>query len=230
MKIIALKHFYSLSRSWMYYSAALCFLLGVYGLSMGFWGVPPDYQQGEAFRIIYLHVPAAFLSLGIYVFIGIQSMIFLIWRIKLCDLLAANSVGIGATFTLIVLITGALWGKPMWGSGWVWDARLSSELILFFLYIGLSGLRQAIPSRMPAAQASAILSVIGLVDIPIIHFSVQWWATLHQGPSLSQFSKPTIDPMMLYPLIAMIFSFFFFYVSLLIFKTRISIAEEKALL
>ena len=227
MKIIALKHFYRFSRSWMYYSAGLCVLLGFYGLLMGFWGVPADYQQGEAFRIIYLHVPAAFLSLGIYVFIGIQSILFLIWRIKLCDLLAANSVGIGASFTLIALITGALWGKPMWGTAWVWDARLCSVLILFFLYLGLSGIRSAIPSAVRAAQACAILSVIGLADIPIIHFSVQWWATLHQGPTLSQFSKPSIDPIMLYPLIAMIFAFLFFYISLLIFKTRIHIVERE---
>jgi heme exporter protein C len=147
------------------------------------------------------------MSLLIYTIIGLQSLVFLIWRIKLSDMVAAASCSIGATFTLIALVTGALWGKPMWGTWWVWDARLTSELILLFLYMGYGGLREAIPNPQKAAKLSAILAVVGLVDIPIIHFSVEWFNTLHQGATLSKFAKPSIAPSMLYPLMVMCVGF-----------------------
>jgi heme exporter protein C len=198
-----------------------------YGLMGAFFLAPSDYQQGEAFRIMYVHVPSSFMSLLIYTIIGLQSLVFLIWRIKLSDMVAAASCSIGATFTLIALVTGALWGKPMWGTWWVWDARLTSELILLFLYMGYGGLREAIPNPQKAAKLSAILAVVGLVDIPIIHFSVEWFNTLHQGATLSKFAKPSIAPSMLYPLMVMCVGFFLFYLCVLLLRVRTLIVSKE---
>lgn len=176
----------------------------LYGGVAGLYLAPADYQQGDAFRIIYVHVPCAILSLGLYMGMAIASFIYLVWRIKVADIVAYSMAPIGAFFTVSALVTGALWGKPMWGTWWIWDARLTSELILLFLYVGYIGLYQAIPSRKMAAKLAAILAVVGAIDIPIIHYSVYWWNTLHQGATLFRWGRPTIDLTMLYPLIAMI--------------------------
>lgn len=223
---IALKYFFITAGRLLPWVTVLCVGCVAYGLIGGLWLAPPDYQQGEAFRIIYVHVPSSFMSLFIYCLMGIQSLIFLIWHIKLSDTIAVASCSIGITFTLIALITGALWGKPMWGTWWVWDARLTSELILLFLYMGYRGLREAIPNPQKAAKLSAILALVGLVDIPIIHFSVEWFNTLHQGATLSKFSKPSIAPEMLYPLLAMCLGFFFFYLFILLLRVRILIMRR----
>jgi heme exporter protein C len=214
------KYFYRFSEKILPLLWVLCLALLTYGLIGGLYLAPPDYQQKEAYRILYVHVPAAFLSLGIYSFLFLQSVIFLIWRIKIADVLAASSAGIGASFTLIALVTGAIWGKPMWGTYWVWDARLTSELILLFLYFGYIGLRSAVTDVNKAAKLSGILAIIGMVDIPIVHFSVNWWNTLHQGPSLSKFEKPDIAPEMLFPLIAMILCFSVFYLIILMMRSQ----------
>lgn len=224
---IALKYFFVTAGQLLPWVVVLCGGCIAYGLIGGLFLSPADYQQGEAFRIIYVHVPSSFMSLFIYTLIGVQSLIFLIWRIKLSDIIASASCSIGATFTLIALITGALWGKPMWGTWWVWDARLTSELILLFLYAGYGGLRQAIPDPKKAAKLSAILAVVGLVDIPIIHFSVEWFNTLHQGATLSAFSKPSIAAEMLYPLLAMCLGFFLFYASILLLRVRTLIIRRS---
>lgn len=228
--MITLKQVYRLAHYAIPSFGFLALITVGFGLYSGLYCAPADYQQGDAFRIMYVHVPAAFLSLGIYSFMGLNAFIFLVWRIKLADMLAASSASIGATYTVIALITGALWGKPMWGTWWIWDARLSSELILLFLYLGYGALRGAIPGADRAAKASAILAIIGLVDIPIIHFSVQWWATLHQGPSLASFSKPSIAFSMLYPLMLMILAFVFFYLTVLCIKVRtlITLREKNS--
>lgn len=176
----------------------------VYGVVAGLWFAPTDYQQGDAFRIIYVHVPCAMLSLGLYVWMAACSFVYLVWRVKVADMIAYSIAPIGAFFTFAALLTGSLWGKPMWGTWWIWDARLTSELILLFLYLGYLGLYQAIPSHKMAAKLGAILAVVGVLDIPIIHYSVYWWNTLHQGATIARFDKPAIDPSMLYPLLAMI--------------------------
>jgi heme exporter protein C len=199
----------------------------LYGVIGGLFLAPPDYQQGDGFRIIYVHVPAAFLSLAIYSIIFFSSVIFLIWYVKLADIIAKTSVSLGATFTLIALLTGAIWGKPMWGTWWIWDARLTSELILLFLYLGLMGLRGAIRDPRRASYACAILSIIGMVDIPIVHFSVEWWATLHQGATLAKLAKPSIDNEMLFPLLAMIVAFGLFYGIILCLRVRMEILKRE---
>jgi heme exporter protein C len=168
------------------------------------WGLafaPTDYQQGDSFRIIYVHVPASILSMGAYAAMACAAFVALVWQVKLSELfiIAAAPVGIG--FTLIALFTGAAWGKPMWGAWWVWDARLTSELILLFLYIGIISLYNAFEDKATAGKAASILTLVGSVNLPIIHYSVEWWNTLHQGATISKFEKPSMDPSMLWPLL-----------------------------
>jgi heme exporter protein C len=211
IKFITSKSFYHFSKQlfpWLLAIASGFFLYGIVG---GLILAPEDYQQGNGFRILYVHVPSAFLSLLIYSFMVFNAVISLVWRIKLSDVLIRASAPLGAWFTLITLITGSLWGKPMWGTFWIWDARLTSELILFFLYIGLIALQSSIEDTDQAARAGALLLIIGFVDIPIIHYSVYWWHTLHQGASLTLTAKPKIDGSMLYPLLAMIMAYVFYF-------------------
>lgn len=179
-------------KLWPYLFISLIITLGT-GLVWGLFFAPSDYQQGDAFRIIYVHVPSAFLSLMVYMFMAISAAVFLIWRIKIADMIAKASAPVGALFTFLALITGSIWGKPMWGTWWIWDARLTSELILLFLFFGYMALRDALPPKV-GALASSYLAIIGIINIPIIHFSVTWWNTLHQGPTLSRLAKPAIDP------------------------------------
>jgi heme exporter protein C len=174
-------------------------------LALGLWGglfaVPADYKQGENFRILYLHVPAAWMSLFIYVVMAVQALIALVWRIKACEILAMACAPVGAAFTLITLLTGAIWGKPTWGTWWTWDPRLTSELVLLFLYIGVMGLNAAIEDRRAAARAAAYLALIGLVNVPIVHFAVEWWNTLHQGTTIRLVGPSKMDSSMLWPLL-----------------------------
>jgi len=180
-------------------------LLGVaYGMVGGLYLSPPDYQQGDCFRIIYIHVPFAILSVFLYSTMGILSLIFLVWRIKIADMLAYSIAPIGALFAFLALVTGSIWGKPMWGTWWIWDARLTSELILLFLYLGYIALYKALLSNKQPKIAPAVLAVVGLVDLPIIHYSVYWWNTLHQGATITKFAKPSMDSSMLYPLLGML--------------------------
>ena len=197
-----------------------CVMFLLIGLVWGLYLAPLDYQQQAAVKIMYVHVPSAFLALLIYSFIGINSIIYLIWRIKLVDIMAAVSAPIGAGFAVLALLTGAIWGKPMWGTWWIWDARLTSTLILLFIYLGYIGIRNAIYNLKLAAKCAAIFGMLGLVDLPIIHYSVTWWNTLHQGASLAKFAKPDIDSSMLYPLLAMLIAFVLLYCYLLLVYTR----------
>ena len=174
-------------------TAATLILLGV-GLYLSFFVAPPDYQQGETVRIMFIHVPAAWLAMFGYMLIAVSALGTLIWRHPLADVAAKAAAPIGATFTFVALVTGSLWGKPMWGTYWVWDARLTSVLVLFLLYLGLIALWQSIEEPGRAGRAAAILALVGAVNIPIIKFSVDWWNTLHQPASVIRIGGPTIDP------------------------------------
>jgi len=168
------------------------------------WGLcysPSDYQQGDSVRIMYIHVPAAFLSLSIYAFMASCALVTLVWRIKIAGLLLKSAALVGLVMTLLALVTGSLWGKPTWGAWWVWDARLTGELILLFIYAGLLALDNTLGENPASDKIVAIICWIGLLDLPIIHYSVQWWNTLHQGSSLLVMAKPKIHASMLYPLL-----------------------------
>ncbi|MGE3919619.1 MAG: heme ABC transporter permease [Gammaproteobacteria bacterium] len=221
------KYFYQFTG----YCIPICavFFLGllVYGLVGALFLAPADYQQGDAFRIIYVHVPAAFLSLMIYLIMSIAAIFAYVWRIKLADLVLKVSVPIGAWFTLLALLTGAIWGKPMWGTWWVWDARLTSELILLFIYLGIIGLQSAITDKALAIRAVRLFVLVGVVNIPIIHYSVYWWNTLHQGSTLNLLKPSLIASSMLYPLLAMIGAFIVYYFLLLCIRMRHEIIRSE---
>ena len=195
----------------------LLLLAGLYG---GLVLAPPDYQQGESYRIIFVHVPAAWMSLFIYMVMAFCGVVILVWRMKLAEVVLISSAAIGASFTFLALATGSLWGKPMWGTWWVWDARLTSELILLFLYLGVIGLHGAIEDKRIASRAVAILAIVGVVNIPIIHYSVEWWNSLHQGPTVTKFDKPSIHWSMLLPLLLMALAFQVYYVLALFQRCR----------
>ena len=188
---------------------------------------PADYQQGDSFRIIYIHVPSAGMSLFVYLIMAFSGTVSLIWRIKITDIIARASAPIGASFTFIALATGAIWGKPMGGTYWVWDARLTSELILLFLYLGYIALQSAFDDKRIAARAGAILALIGDINITIIHYSVEWWSTLHQGPTISKFDKPSIHLTMLIPLLLMVVAFKTFYITTLLIRARSEILDYE---
>ncbi len=183
---------------WLAIPAIVLTLAGAYG---GLVRAPADYQQGEAFRIIYVHAPSAWLSLMAYTVMAAAAAVGLIWRMKLAHALAAATAPIGASFTLLCLATGSLWGRPMWGTWWVWDARLTSQLILFFLYLGYMALHSAYDDTQRADRAAGLLAVVGIVNVPIIHFSVYWWNTLHQGSTVLRADGPAMPPSMLVPLL-----------------------------
>jgi len=221
------KHFYHLSvllTPWFAWATVVLMIIGLYG---GLVFAPADYQQGESFRIIYIHVPSAWMSLFVYVLMAVFGGIGLIWHVKLADVLAKSCAPLGLSFTFLALATGSIWGKPMWGTWWVWDARLTSELILLFLYLGYMALQSAFDDRRVAARASAILALVGVVNIPIIHYSVEWWSTLHQGPTVSKFDAPSIHVDMLIPLLIMALAFKTYFASVLLLRARSEILEYE---
>jgi len=220
-------HFYRIAGKWipwLNWVFAVLVLAGLYG---GLILAPPDYQQGESYRIIFIHVPAAWMSLFIYVAMAVCGAVIIVWRMKLAEVVLISSAPIGASFTFLALITGSLWGKPMWGTYWVWDARLTSELILLFLYLGVIGLHNAIEDRRTAARAVAILALVGVVNIPIIHYSVEWWHSLHQGPTVTKFDKPSIHWSMLLPLLLMALAFQVYYVLALFHRCRAELLRRE---
>ena len=220
-------YFYRIAGRLVPWLGGACLLLMLYGLWGGLVMAPPDYQQGESFRIIYVHVPSAWMSMFVYVVMAVSGGIALIWRMKLAEVVAAASAPIGASFTFIALVSGSLWGKPMWGTYWVWDARLTSELILLFLYLGVIGLNAAIPDRRKAARASGVLALVGVVNIPIIHFSVEWWNTLHQGPTITKIGAPSIHLSMLIPLLVMALAFKLFYLTVVLLRARCELLDRE---
>ena len=183
---------------------AIFALLTLTGLYLGLVVAPTDYQQGESYRIIYIHVPTAWMSMLIYVLMAIAATVGLIWRIKVADAIASASAPIGAAFTFIALVTGSLWGKPMWGTWWVWDARLTSMLILFIFYIAYISVWKFVDNYEKANRVSSIIAIIGSLNLPVIKYSVDWWNTLHQSSSITLTSAPTIHYTMLIPLIIML--------------------------
>lgn len=195
------KAFYSLSGRLIPWLSAGAGLLLLVGLLWGLVFAPPDYQQGDAFRIIYVHVPCAFLSMSLYAMMGFLALLLLVWRIKLAGMMLSVVAQTGACMAFLALVTGSIWGKPMWGTWWVWDARLTSELILLFLYAAILATGHSGRNPEQGDKMMAILALVGLVDLPIIHYSVYWWNTLHQGATLTVLSKPKIDASMLYPLL-----------------------------
>jgi heme exporter protein C len=209
---------------WFGWSAALCIVAGTYG---GLVLAPADYQQGDDFRIIYVHAPTAWMSLMVYTTMAISAAVGLIWRIKVSHAVAAACAPIGASFTLVALVTGSLWGYRMWGTYWEWDPRLTSELILFFLYLGYMGLRSSIDDTQRADRASAVLAVVGVVNVPIIHFSVMWWNSLHQAPSVMQLAAPTMPASMLVPLLLMLLGFTLMFAALLLVRLRGEILSRE---
>lgn len=202
---------------WFAWPAAALIVAALYG---GLVLAPPDYQQGEGFRIIYVHAPSAWMSLMVYTTMAVAAAVGLIWRIKVAHGVAASCAPIGASFTVAALVTGMLWGRPMWGTYWQWDPRLTSELVLLFLYVGYMGLRSSIEDPQRADRASALLAIVGIVNVPIIHYSVEWWNSLHQAPSVMKFGKPTIPPSMLVPLLMMLLGFTLYFVAVLLTRLR----------
>ena len=182
--------------------AAAAALLGV-GLFAAFFLVPPDYQQGETVRIMYIHVPAAWLGMFAYIVMTSASLGVLVWRHPLADAAQKTAAPLGAAFTFVCLVTGSLWGKPMWGTYWVWDARLTSYLVLFLLYLGIIAIRQTMDDSPRGARIASIMTLVGLIDIPIIKYSVDWWNTLHQPASVFRAGGSTISGSMLWPLLVM---------------------------
>lgn len=220
--------FYRISTKMMPWFTVFFLVSLVYGLYGGLYAAPTDYQQGDSFRIIYIHVPAAWMSMFVYMVMAFAGAVGLIWRIKLADVVLISSAPIGAAFTFLALVTGSIWGKPMWGTWWVWDARLTAELILLFLYFGVIALYNAIEDKRTASRAVAILVLVGVVNIPIIHYSVEWWATLHQGPTVTKFDKPSIHIDMLIPLLVMALSFKLYYVIALISRAKNEVLRRES--
>jgi heme exporter protein C len=209
---------------WFGWCAALLIVGGLYG---GLVLAPPDYQQGDDFRIIYVHAPSAWMSLMVYSTLAISAGVGLIWRIKVSHAVAAACAPIGASFTFVALVTGSLWGYRMWGTYWEWDPRLTSELILLFLYLGYMGLRSAMDDTQRADRASAVLAVVGIVNVPIIHYSVLWWNSLHQAPSVMKFAKSEMPASMLIPLLMMFLGFTIMFAALLLVRLRAEILSRE---
>ncbi len=209
---------------WFSWGAGILLLTGLVG---GLIYAPADYQQGESFRIIYVHVPAAWMSMFTYVVMAMAGAVTLIWRMKLADAVARASAPLGASFTALALITGSLWGKPMWGTYWVWDGRLTSYLILLFLYLGYIALVNAIVDRRTGSRAGAVLALVGVVNLPIIHFSVEWWNTLHQGATVTKFDAPSMDTSMLIPLLVMFFGFQLYYFAVMLLRVRNELLDTE---
>ena len=205
------------------WAGGLAGLLLLVGLYLALVEVPADYQQGDTVRIMFVHVPSAWMAMFCYMFLAGASAVGLIWKHALADLAAKASAPIGAGFTFLALVTGSIWGKPMWGTWWVWDARLTSVLILFFLYLGYMALWQAIEDSQKAGKAAAVLALVGAVNVPIIKFSVDWWNTLHQPASVLRMDGPAIHSSMLWPLLIMALAFKAYFVALLLTRMRMEL-------
>jgi heme exporter protein C len=221
------ERFAGLARALLPWTMGLALVLAAIATVWGLAIAPPDYQQGEAMRIIYVHVPAAWMAMFVYAVMAASSAVAFIWNHPLADVAAKASAPIGAVFTALALVTGMLWGQPMWGTWWVWDARLTSVLILFFLYLGYMVLWSAIEEPARAARAARILALVGAVNLPIIKFSVDWWNTLHQPATVFRMDGPTMPAEMLTPLLIMGLAYNLLYVAILFMRMRAEIAERR---
>ena len=204
-------------QPYFFWPAVLCILVGsVWGLAFA----PQDYQQGDSFRIIYIHVPSAILSMSTYVAMAVAALVGIVWQWRTAFMAMIAMAPVGAVVTFIALFTGAAWGKPMWGTWWVWDARLTSELILLFLYLGVMSLYGAFEDKQQAGKAAGVMALVGVVNVPIIHYSVEWWNTLHQGATISKFDKPSIAPEMLWPLLIALLGFALFIAAVTVMRMK----------
>ena len=216
--------FAAIVQPWM---AGLTIVLGGAGLYLGLVNSPADYQQGESVRMMYVHVPAAWMALFVYTGMAASAAVGLIWKHPLADVMAKSSAPIGACFTFLALFTGALWGKPMLGAWWVWDARLTSMLVLFFLYLGYMALIEAFDDPTRGVRASSILVLVGVINVPIIKFSVEWWNTLHQPASVLKMGGPSIAASMLWPLLLLAVAFTTYYFWVLLIRVRAEIIANR---
>jgi heme exporter protein C len=219
-------HFCGKLQPWLFRLSAIFLLVGI-AWALVF--VPADYQQGDSFRIFYIHVPAAILAMGIYFGIAIAALSSLVWQLKLADASAAAMAPIGAVFTAIALLTGAAWGKPMWGTWWIWDARLTSELILLFLYLGIMALHNAFEDKNLAGKAAGILSLVGVINLPIIHYSVEWWNTLHQGATVSKLGAPSMSAVMYWPFLTCLVGFSFLIAAIVCLRFRTEVLARNSM-
>ena len=197
------------------------------GLYFALFDSPKDYQQGDAVRIMYVHVPSAWLASFLYFSLAISCVFYLVWKHPLADLVSSSIAPIGALFSALTLVTGSLWGKPMWGTWWVWDARLTSMLVLFFFYLGYILLSNAFERKIDGSKTASVLAIVGLINLPIVKFSVDWWHTLHQPASIIKIGGPSIDDKMLLPLILMIFALSFFSLYMIILNVKTKLIEKK---
>lgn len=221
------KTFFEMAARWQpWLLGASLSLLGT-GIVWALLFVPQDYQQGHSVRIMYIHVPAAILAQSGYVMMAAAGAVFLVWRMKLADMAMQAIAPLGASITFLALITGALWGKPTWGTYWVWDARLTSTLVLFFLYIGVMALRAALADRAASGRACAILAVVGVVNLPIIKYSVEWWYTLHQPASFKLTESPAMPPELWLPLLVMVLAYYVFFFSIWFSRLRNEILDRE---
>jgi heme exporter protein C len=217
-----------LSRAVLPWTTAATLLLFGTGLYYTLFASPADYQMGDSVRIMYVHVPAAWMALGAYVFIAVMSAISLVWRHALADVAACAAAPIGAAFTVIVLATGSLWGRPTWGTYWEWDARMTSVLILLFIYLGYMAMQRAFDDAQRSARAAAVLALVGVIIIPVIKFSVDWWNTLHQPASVFRSGGMAIDPSMQAPLFLMALGYVFYFVTMLLVRIRADLAANRS--
>jgi heme exporter protein C len=213
-----------LMRPWLLWPALALLVAGAYG---GLFVVPPDYQQKDAARIMYVHVPAASLSLMVYSIMAVASAVGLIWRMKIAHAVAASCAPLGAVFSALALSTGAIWGKPMWGTWWAWDPRVTTELIQLFLYLGYMALRSSFDDTARADRAAAVLAIVGVVNVPIVHYSVTWWNSLHQGPTILKLGKPSIDASMAWPLYLMLLAYVLYFGAVLCDRVRAEILRRE---
>lgn len=221
------KTFYPLAGKLIPWLAAMATMLAIAGMYVGFFVAPTDAQQGEGYRIIFLHVPVSWMSMLIYLAMAFWAAVGLAFNSRLSAMMASALAPTGAIFTFLSLWTGALWGRPMWGTWWVWDARLTSELILLFLYIGFMALQSAIDEPRRADKAGAVLALVGVVNIPIIYFSVQWWNTLHQGASVSLTKAPSMATIMLVGMLLMVFAAWLYSMAITLARVRCIILERE---
>ncbi|MEL0169124.1 MAG: heme ABC transporter permease [Pseudomonadaceae bacterium] len=221
------KWFYEISGKLMPWIAVFSLLALVAGSIWGLVFAPQDYQQGNSFRIIYIHVPAAILAQSCYMMLAVAGVVGLVWRMKLADVALQCAAPIGAWMTFVALITGSIWGKPTWGTYWEWDARLTSMLILLFLYFGIIALRMAISNRDTAAKATAVMAIVGVINIPIIKYSVDWWNTLHQPATFTITEKPAMPPEMWLPLLVMVLAFYGLFTLNLFMRMRLEILKRE---
>jgi heme exporter protein C len=219
--------FYFLAGRLIPWFAGLATVLTAVGLYIGFFVAPTDFQQGEAYRIIFIHVPAAWMSMFIYVVMACWAAIGLAFNTRLSSMMATALAPTGALMTFIALWTGAWWGKPMWGTWWVWDARLTSELILLFLYIGFMALQASIDDPRRSDRAGAVIAIVGVINVPIIYFSVKWWNTLHQGASISVTKAPSMAAVMLTGMLVMALAFWMYCIAAALYRVRIIILERE---